>query len=150
MQKQYEMLLGPRTVSHVFLASADFDLHLDERHVRLRGASSVVMQTSRPLLGGQLQPVQHEESCGRVTFTPGKASLVEIAFDLGTRMWMDCSAPESEGISYGNRGVLIVCTPGREFSLWFAPGSQPRAAAAPPVVLRNKRNSGVRQLTPRS
>jgi hypothetical protein len=108
----------------------------------MSGATSVMMQTSRPLLGGQLQPVQHEESCGRVTFTPGAA--VDIAFDVGTRMWIDCAAPASEGISYANRGVLIVVTPGREFSLWFAPGQRPRAAT-PKILRGSKRAEGARQ-----
>lgn len=132
--RKYEMLLGPRTVSHVFLNS-EFGLQLEEASVRMRGATSVVMQTSRPLLGGQLQPVVAGESCGRITFTPGAEALVDVAFDVGTRMWIDCAAPESEGISYGNRGLLILCTPERQFSLWFAPG---KAAATPRIAVRRQ------------
>ena len=136
MQRQYEMLLGPRTVSHVFLNS-DFDLQLDEAHVRMLGATSVVMQTSRPLLGGQLQPVVSGESCGKVIFTPGATAQVDVVFDVGTRMWIDCAAPESEGISYGNRGVLIICTPVRQFSLWFAPGPALRSPRLPKILRRS-------------
>lgn len=121
-----EVLLGPGTVSRIYLASA-FDLEWNEQAIRLPSVTALVMQTSRPLLGGQLQPVPRDESCGRVVIT--EARTVEIAFDAGTRIWVDCAAPQHSGISYGKRGVLIVHTPARQFSLWFAPGAKPRKHA---------------------
>ena len=130
----HEIFLGPRTVSRLFLGST-FDLELSAQGIRLPGATALVMQTSRPLLGGQLSPVAENDSCGKVVITPGQA--VDLTFDLGTHLWIDCAVPR-DGISFGERGVVIVSTPGKQFSLWFAPGDKPqkhaRLAAAEALV----------------
>ena len=118
----HQILLGPRTVSRLFLGST-FDLELSGQGIRLPGATALIMQTSRPLLGGQLQPVLEGDACGKVVITPGVA--VDLTFDIGTHLWIDCAVPR-DGISFGARGVVIVCTPTRQFSLWFAPGAKPR------------------------